>query len=191
MNKNSEPADQASLLPSPSSSAIQTAESSSTTHKEGLWFAHSVKMGLMTTSQHRTDRPQQKEGRKVVKAELDAYEFHDLTGHLNCDPLSYWGMQQDQWPSLSAVAVRYLASPPTSVYSEKAFSTAGSIVTNLRTQLTPKNVSMLCFIRMNRHLARKDFAIEPSDSDLPKAAQEFIVPEEGEPFLQRAAFTDN
>lgn len=74
---------------------------------EGLWFAHSVKMGLMAASQQHPDRPAPiKEGEKVVRAELD-----NLNCYLHSDPLSYWGMRQDQWPSLSAVALRYLASP--------------------------------------------------------------------------------
>lgn len=112
------------------------------------------------------------EGKEVVRAELDAYALDNLNSYLHSDPLSYWHMQQDQWQSLSAVALSKVpCKPPISVYCKRAFSTAGTIVTGQRTWLTSKNVIMLCFICVERSLAKKDFAIKTSVSDMHKNAK--------------------
>ena len=66
------------------------------------------------------------------------------------NPTVYWEKKRYLWPDLYTVAVGYLAFPPTSVYSERVFSTAGAIVTDRRNRLTSKNVATLSFIRMNR-----------------------------------------
>ena len=61
----------------------------------------------------------------------------------------WWRKKSSQNPLLGKLAQRYLAIPGTSVLSEWVFSTAGNVVTALRTNLKPSNVDMLVFLNKN------------------------------------------
>ena len=65
------------------------------------------------------------------------------------EPLHYWVCRLDLWPELSQFAIELLACPVSSVLSERAFSAAGSIVTDKRSRLGQKSVDYLTFIKMN------------------------------------------
>ena len=65
------------------------------------------------------------------------------------DPLNWWRVNADQFPSVSAVARRYLGAPSTSVDSERLFSSASDVYTNDRNRLLPQNAEKLMFIKHN------------------------------------------
>ncbi|XP_008832936.1 zinc finger BED domain-containing protein 4 [Nannospalax galili] len=51
-----------------------------------------------------------------------AYLEEEVLEH-SCDPLTYWNLKRSSWPGLSTLAVRFLGCPPSTVPSEKLFST--------------------------------------------------------------------
>ena len=71
------------------------------------------------------------------------------------DPLGYWKSNQENLPHLTSLARRYLCAPPASVASERLFSTAANICTDLRNHLTPTKVEYLLFL--NKNLLTVDF----------------------------------
>ena len=71
------------------------------------------------------------------------------------DPLAYWKSNQDNLPHLTSLARQYLCAPPASVASERLFSTAANICTDLRNRLTPTKVEYLLFL--NKNLLTVDF----------------------------------
>ena len=65
------------------------------------------------------------------------------------DALEWWGRNEHRFPMVANLARRLLCVPATSVPSERIFSTAGMIVNNLRSSLSPDNVDMLIFLNKN------------------------------------------
>lgn len=59
------------------------------------------------------------------------------------NPLNWWKANAAGHMRLSKLAARYLASPGTSVPSERVFSSAGNIISKKRASLTPQNANML------------------------------------------------
>lgn len=71
------------------------------------------------------------------------------------DPLSYWKSNQENLPHLTSLARQYLCAPPASVASERLFSTAANICTDLHNRLSPTKVEYLLFL--NKNLLTVDF----------------------------------
>ena len=65
------------------------------------------------------------------------------------NPLEWWKENEMRFPLMANMARKYLCIPATSTPSERMFSTAGNVVTNLRTLLKPHKVNMLVFLAMN------------------------------------------
>jgi hypothetical protein len=66
------------------------------------------------------------------------------------DPFKFWaGENSIKWPLLAKLARRSFSAPATSAESERLFSTAGQIVTNLRKNLKVENVEKLLFLHHN------------------------------------------
>jgi hAT family C-terminal dimerisation region len=65
------------------------------------------------------------------------------------DPVVYWKQRALGFPLVSKVARKYLATPPSSVSSERMFSTAGDVATEKRSCLLPKHTEMLLFLAKN------------------------------------------
>lgn len=61
---------------------------------------------------------------------------------------SYW-RGNNLYPNLKKLAQKYLSIKPATVDSERLFSTAGLIHTDLRNRLKPDNLKMLCFLNKN------------------------------------------
>ena len=62
------------------------------------------------------------------------------------DPLLFWKNNKNNWPQLHNLALKYLCIQPTSVACERLFSKAGSLITEKRNRIKPKNVDKLCFL---------------------------------------------
>lgn len=63
------------------------------------------------------------------------------------DPLHRWRECQHAFPHVSRVARRYLAVPGSSAASERAFSSAGLVITKKRTSLRPDNAEALFLLK--------------------------------------------
>ena len=70
-------------------------------------------------------------------------QFHRANSYL------WWKENKHCFVQLSRLARRYLALPPTSVVSERVFSTAGDIYDEKRNRLAPERAEMLLFIKKN------------------------------------------
>ena len=62
---------------------------------------------------------------------------------------NWWRKKSSQYSLLGKLAQCYLDVPGTSVPPKRIFSTAGDIVTAVRTNLKPSNVDMLVFLNKN------------------------------------------
>ena len=94
-----------------------------------------------TEDQHLTITPFQK-----ASLEISRYNG-EATTELN--PLSWWKENLHRYPILSRLARKYLCIPATSVPTERAFSSAGNIVSAKRSCLQPDSVEMLVFLAEN------------------------------------------
>jgi hypothetical protein len=65
------------------------------------------------------------------------------------DPLLWWNKNSQRFPNMAILAQTFLASPPTSVPSERVFSTAGDVVSEHRSSLLPENAEMLILLKCN------------------------------------------
>ena len=94
-----------------------------------------------TEEEEQTITPSQKARVEVVR----------YTGELptQINPLCWWKDNAFWYPILSHLARKYLAIPAASVPSERAFSSAGNIVSIKRSCLQPESVNMLVFLAEN------------------------------------------
>lgn len=65
------------------------------------------------------------------------------------DPVIYWKASAHLYPNVAAVARRFPATPPSSVDSERAFSTAGDICNDKRSSLSAPKTEILLFLKKN------------------------------------------
>ena|SRR6218665_1037004 len=75
------------------------------------------------------------------------------------DPILYWKTCSNVYPNLSAVAQRYLGTPPSSVNSERAFSVAGNICTDKQSLLSASKMEMLLFLEKNLPIINFDYSV--------------------------------
>jgi hypothetical protein len=68
------------------------------------------------------------------------------------DPLLWWKERESQFPQLSRLARRFLATPASSAPSERTFSASGRIISSLRTLLETTTSKELVLVHRNRHL---------------------------------------
>ena len=68
------------------------------------------------------------------------------------NPYKWWHNNMSQYPILAHLARKYLSAPPTSVTSERLFSTAGEIYEERRNRLSPDHADTLLFIKHNIEL---------------------------------------
>ena len=86
---------------------------------------------------------------------LSASEM-ELKYYLECkkierssDPLVWWKMNCHALPRLASLAKKYLATPSTSVPSERIFSKTGELISKKRSNLKKSNVDMIIFLNKN------------------------------------------
>ena len=63
------------------------------------------------------------------------------------DPLLWWKTNAYLYPNLVKLAKKYLCAPPTSIYSEGLFSTAGIIFEEKRSKLLPETGRVFSLFR--------------------------------------------
>lgn len=61
----------------------------------------------------------------------------------------FWKSQRNALPTLYMLALKHLAVPASSVYSERLFSEFGNLYEEKRSRLLPKNSSKLLFLHHN------------------------------------------
>ena len=83
-----------------------------------------------------------------MQSVIDSY-LKEPTLPRKSDPLSYWKSNQESSPHLTSLARRYLCAPPASFASERLFSTAANICTDLCNRLSPTKVEYLLFLNKN------------------------------------------
>nr|XP_039247688.1 zinc finger BED domain-containing protein 4-like [Styela clava] len=84
-------------------------------------------------------------------SQLDQYICEPVVSR-NVDPLEWWRQNKIRFPILASVVRKYLASPPTTVPSERVFSTVGNIYSDRRCSLHGENAEKLCFLNYNLRL---------------------------------------
>ena len=81
------------------------------------------------------------------------------------DPLLWWKENKPIYRSLYKVAVMILGLAVTSARNERTFSVAGHVLNDLSSQLEPKMLSMLIFIRRNWHILLEDTVLVHETKD--------------------------
>jgi len=71
------------------------------------------------------------------------------------NPLQYWRAHATQFPSLAAIATKFLCAPCTSVDSERLFSAVSNIIDEKRNRMSADRVEMLTFLKKNLHFILK------------------------------------
>jgi hypothetical protein len=107
---------------------------------------------LYTTGDYRNqnDDSTNSHTNKEVAIRLEISNYRAMPPiHVNMSPMTWWKKHDNQFPTLSLLAKRCLATPSTSVPSEQVFSCAGHIVSAKRNRLDPSNVDMLLFLNKN------------------------------------------
>lgn len=64
-------------------------------------------------------------------------------------PLAWWAKNKEMFPFLYELAVMYLTPPPSSVYSEQLFSSAGNVYESARSRLNPDRAESLILLHHN------------------------------------------
>ncbi|EGZ09375.1 hypothetical protein PHYSODRAFT_564085 [Phytophthora sojae] len=82
-------------------------------------------------------------------SEFVAYLEEAKTVPRDQNPLTWWSVNGHKYPSLKLLARKWLGCVATSVPSERAFSTAGNVVTAKRCQMDPDLVRDIVFISEN------------------------------------------
>lgn len=102
---------------------------------------------------------QQAEARSVSKtaADVQMQTYLSLqTTPMRSNPLHFWKEHVQQFPSLAAVARKFLCAPCTSVDSERLFSVVSNILDEKRSRLTADRVEMMVFLKRNMHFMHKE-----------------------------------
>ena len=91
--------------------------------------------------------------RERLLAELDAYlKFEaDFDREMN-DPLHFYRIHGNIFPTLTRLVKRLFCLPATSVPAECLFSKAGIIQTDLRNRIHPQLLEYYCFLNNNQDL---------------------------------------
>uniref|UniRef100_A0A8C1F800 BED-type domain-containing protein n=2 Tax=Cyprinus carpio TaxID=7962 RepID=A0A8C1F800_CYPCA len=84
-----------------------------------------------------------------LNEELDRYLQEPVLDRKTGDPLQWWRQNAGRFQTLAPLARRFLTPPPSSVPSERVFSTVGAIYQDRRSSLTGSKAEMLCFLYYN------------------------------------------
>lgn len=111
-------------------------------HK-GFWTHYNNAFGKNTENPSFTIPEKQ-----VCETELNQYlKEPNIDATFGGKVPSYW--YSSPYKRVQKMALKYLCIPPTTVYSERLFSTAGNICDTKRNRLDPERVKMLVFLNKN------------------------------------------
>lgn len=92
----------------------------------------------------------------AMEKKLRAISLED-SPPLNTDIIMWWDSKKSVDPNLVALCQTVLAMPCTQVSIERGFSGLGKVLTNERTNLSPENLRMLLFIKLNSSLFQEAY----------------------------------
>jgi len=92
---------------------------------------------------------------EAAETELQRYELEEPLSLKSKNPLLWWKERKINYNFLSARAKWFLCVTATSVPSERLFSSAGNLLSERRSRLTPENVEKLLFLYENNKLIVK------------------------------------
>nr|XP_054607366.1 zinc finger BED domain-containing protein 4-like [Nothobranchius furzeri] len=84
-----------------------------------------------------------------VLVELERYMREAVIDRKRSCPLEWWRNNSSHFKRLAKFAQKYLRCPPSSVPSERVFSTVGNIYDDKRRSLKGDNAEKLCFLHYN------------------------------------------
>ena len=77
--------------------------------------------------------------------ELIRYRSDPTTANENMSGLQWWKIHESEYPELSQLARKFLATPATTVPCERLFSMAGHLINKRRSTLSPEHANeLLC-----------------------------------------------
>ena len=82
--------------------------------------------------------------RNYHKVELERY-LPDPLIHKSEAPLLQWKRNEEYYSNLLPIVLKYLSAPPSSIHSERLFSTAVNVFEEKRSSLRPENGVINCF----------------------------------------------
>ena len=89
---------------------------------------------------------------ETAESELQKYELEDALSLDSKEPLLWWKEHELNYKFLSILAKQFLCITSTSVPSERLFSSAGNLLSERRSRLSPENVEKLLFLYENNKL---------------------------------------
>ena len=89
---------------------------------------------------------------ETAESELQKYELEDALSLDSKEPLLWWKEHELNYKFLSILAKQFLCITSTSVPSERLFSSAGNLLSERRSRLSPENVEKLLFLYKNNKL---------------------------------------
>lgn len=108
------------------------------------------KKGLMKIFA-RMEELQHSESTPKEKAENELNNYLSMPKvDLEINPLEWWKIHGNSFPSLKTLAKIYLPIQGSSVAAERIFSTGGNVITRKRASLLPKNAEMQIFLAENK-----------------------------------------
>ena len=144
-------------VPAPSSRSIETPA------KKSCSLAQLLSSDVPSDDDSSDDEDSGSQASKLeeqVERQLAVY-FTEEAVPFDTNPLEWWKLHASRFPDVSALARKFLAVPGTSVPSEAVFSSAGVLVSKLRSSLHPDNVDALIFLRKNVMLKSARHTLSP------------------------------
>lgn len=84
-----------------------------------------------------------------ILEEPERYMMEPVIDRKRGNPLEWWKHNTSRFKRLSGQARRFLSCPPSSVPSERVFSTISNIYEEKRSSLKGENAEKLCFLHYN------------------------------------------
>lgn len=105
---------------------------------------------------HNQRRQVKHDGIATMDKKLRAIPLEDAPP-LQTDIIMWWESKKNVDANLVALCQTALSTPCTQVSIERGFSGLGKILTNDRTKLSPENLRMLLFIKLNGSLFKETY----------------------------------
>lgn len=86
---------------------------------------------------------------RMLEEEVEIY-LNKALEEEEVNPLDFWKNNNEKFPQLSKLCIKYLGICASSAPVERLFSVAGKFYTSHRTNLKPENFENLIFLKMNK-----------------------------------------